>query len=78
MMWQEWVIMACQLGFVPATWPMIAGPHKPAREVALRTSALLWMLCATFLTIPAFFAAAGVAIPAAMWTILSVQTWRKK
>ena len=77
-MWQDWVIAVCQWGFALALFPTVFGEEKPEVLTAVVTAVLACAVAITFATIPLFWAAIATGSTSILWSVITVQSWRKR
>lgn len=70
---QDFILAACQWGFLVALLPSIFGKSKPAMGTSIMTAALLSIMATTFLTLALWASAISTALVAVGWIVLACQ-----
>lgn len=75
-MWQDTVIAACQLAFLPSMIPTLIGKDKPAFSTCVMNAVIVSIITLTFVTLDLWFSVVTGSITASIWVILAIQKWR--
>lgn len=72
-MWQDVVIMLCQIVLAVALIPMLFYPSKPPLKTSFGNSAALITMGFCFLTLELLVSAVSVTVIGFLWFILAIQ-----
>lgn len=70
---QDWVLSACQWGFLLALVPSLLSKDKPVIGTSVMTGMLLAIMAITFATLALWVSAISTAIVALAWFVLAGQ-----
>lgn len=75
--WQDWVLMLCQIVFILALIPTLRGSSKPEIGTSLTTGATLWVIAVTLATLRLWNGATFTFIAGLLWFVLAEQRRRQ-
>lgn len=73
---QDFILSAANLIFFAALFPTVRSKDKPHVITSLLTSATLYVITGTYITIDLYYAAIITFMTASLWFVIAVQKYR--